>query len=711
MSKARFNYRHIICIIISLGFLACGVFVFPSAFDRVIESGRDFGLSIAYYFCEIFGIEHSIQPSINELPSTAPVISIPDTWDGFKTNFTAYWQLWASSDNFVAYLTFIVSILYVIGKVLVIILPVVVVFVLLFKHYLKKENNDYNKDSRPLRAYKWLVAHTYSPVKTWLICMWAFIKQHKAYWVTWLCMWLYFFNAFTILLEFLAYYFYFVVSFDILNLYRQVYKLCLDLYTALSFIPLWAWAIIGLLLLDKFRKDIAYARLNHFEMKNRGFINARPIVFMLCATMGKFKTTTLTDMGLSGTVMFRDKAFEKLLENDLKFPYFTWINLENEIKRLMKKHVIYNLATIKRWVRSKARRFYEKPSQSRIFGYDYERYGITYDDKLKVVDVWEIISNYAQLYFIYIIQSSLLLSNYSVRVDDVLMDLGNFPLWNSDFFRRDSRLLDAYSRHAHILDFDCLRLGRKLAENSIFANSFEFGFVLVTEIGKERGNKVELDGIKKKDDKTNQKNDGFNSGLKMIRHSATVDNYSFIKVATDEQRPASWGADAKELCDIVHIRDGGEIRLAMPFFTLGELLYSWLYGKFTSAYYNYRFMRGDNTLFMYLLKSITAKLRHYYLSVYNRFGYRTLSVQVENGTQDGNYTDNKYYLMTKKIYAKRFSTDCFADYFEAKSLRSFVGLDDIPEYRTEKATFEEMQLQHSYFVNDLLDGLRNGDNE
>ena len=342
-----------------------------------------------------------------------------------------------------------------------------------------------------------------------------------------------------------------------------------------------------------------------------------------------------------------------------------------------------------------------------MFNYDYERYGLEYDDKLKVVNVWEVIEIYAQLYFIYVIQSSLLISNYSVRVDGILTDSGNFPLWNADFFKSDSRLIDSYSRHAHILDFDSLRLGKKVIEDNPNANNFEFGIVLVTEIGKERGNNLELSDKKKKDETTNQKNDMFDSWIRMVRHSATVDNYPFVKVVTDEQRPENWGANGRELCEIIRIKESGETRLAMPFFSLAELLYGWLYNKFAGLYYEYRYNRGDNTLLMYLLKGLTAKMRDYYTGIYNRFGYCVATVDVESGTLDGKTEANKYYLMSKKIYSKRFSTDCFSDFFTVKALRSPVGINDLNEYATEKATFGELAMQNSYFVNDLLNGLKN----
>lgn len=373
----------------------------------------------------------------------------------------------------------------------------------------------------------------------------------------------------------------------------------------------------------------------------------------------------------------------------------------------MEYHEVYNLATVRKFIAKKRERFFKSATEEKIFGYDYSRCDMFYNDNLKVTDIWETIETYSLLYFIYVIQSSLLISNYSIRVDGVLSDLGNFPLWNADFFKSDSRLIDSYSRHAHIIDFDSLRLGRKVVEKNCKANSFDFGVVIITEVGKERGNSIELSEKKKKDETTNQKNDLFNCWLKMVRHSATVDNFPFVRVITDEQRPESWGADARDLCEIVHIKESGEMRLAMPFFSLAELFYGWLYNKFSGLYYEYRYNRGDNTLAMYLLKGLTAKMRDYYTKIYNCFGYCVLSVQVESGTQDGMIQNGKYYLMSKKIYSKRFSTDCFSDFFTVKALRSPVGINDLNEYATEKATFGELAMQNSYFVNDLLNGLKN----
>lgn len=708
----KVDYRHIICVVITLAFLAVGIFRFFDCIGRFAEGGRDLGLSVAYYFCELFQIPHSITPTVNEYPnydfidnpfgSFAPSVSLPDSWEGFKAKWTEYWRVFAMSENVRSYLAFLGDFLYIVCIVILVAVPLVLILVLVLRKLLRQENNDYGKDTKPLKVFKLISKYTYRPAKARLISFFCFVREHKVYWIMWLCLWGLYFNLFTILLEFIAFYLYFAVSFDFVSIYRQVYKLVYDLWVPFNFLPLWAWVILALILVNVWRRKIGYARLRHNELKNRGFINARPIVSMTCGTMGKKKTTMITDMALSMEVMLKDKAFEKLLEEDLKFPYFPWINLENALRTAMEYHHVYNLATVKAYVHKKHRRWNKRRCRERIFGYDYECYGATYNDKQKITDIWEVLGTYAQLYFIYVIQSSLIISNYSVRTDTLINDIGNFPLWNTDFFERDSRLIDSFSRHSHIIDFDALRLGKKVIENNPLADSFEFGVILITEVGKERKNALELKEIKSNVKESNQKNDGFNDWLKMIRHSATVANYPFVKVITDEQRPESWGADARDLCEIVHIKESGEPRLAMPFFFIAELLYSFIFGRFVNAYYKYRHMRGDNTLSMHILKTFAAKIQHYYTGIYNTFGYCTLTVQVESGTQDGELSAHKYYLANKKIYSKRFSTDCFSDFFIEKALRSPVGIDDLREYATEKATVGELQQQNSYFVRDMI---------
>ena len=68
---------------------------------------------------------------------------------------------------------------------------------------------------------------------------------------------------------------------------------------------------------------------------------------------------------------------------------------------------------------------------------------------------------------------------------------------------------------------------------------------------------------------------------------------------------------------------------------------------------------------------------------------------------DGKIEKKKYYVMNKKIYSRRFSTDCFSDYFNDMAKKTKIGLNDYMEYVTEKATIDELKEQNSYFINSL----------
>ena len=700
----RFNIA--VTVIISLAFVALGA-VFWQSYVRFAESCRDFGLSVAYYFCELIGIDYSFTPTVMEYSDVLQwEILLPSDLEGFTVSAGNFFSLLIDGENFAGYWAAVGDIMLVAAKVIAVLLPCILVLWLVLWRMYRHGNTDHNRDTVPLRIFKTITSKTYQPIKRAVLSYREYLMEHRAVWVCWIILWVFHLNAASIVMGFLAYYFYFVLSFDVGNLYVQVYKLFIDLQVIFRNFPWWSIVTVCWLLFNRWRKRIALNRLRHFEARNCGFINELPIVSMSCGSMGKRKTTLITDMVLSQEVMFRQKALSILQQNDMKFPYFPWIKFEDELRACMEHGTVYNLASVKTWVALKRSRFVKHRNAGwQLYGYDCRRYGTNFDDALKVNGLFDVLETYAQAYFIYVIQSSLILANYSIRTDSALLDNGNFPLWLTDFFPKRRR---EYSRHAHILDFDVLRLGKKVLENNPKAGSFEFGVVAITEIGKERGNNLELKEVKKGTDEANQKNDLFNSWLKMCRHSATVDNFPFIKVFTDEQRPESWGADARDLCDVVHIVSSGEQRLALPLYTIEEMISEWAFNRFMRLYEDFRFRRGDNTLLVHILKSITAWLWRRNLRIYNRFGYFILKIEKERGTMDGKTENKKYYLMNAKIYAKRFSTDCFSDYFNDMAKKSKTGLMDYIEYVTEKATVDELKMQNSYFINSLYGNAGNG---
>lgn len=699
MNKKRAAFIAV-TVILTISFALMGAFVFRSSYLRLWETLCNLWNSARYYFCQMFGIENGAVPTVIEYSKVFDFDKgIPADAESVKVNAGDYFALLFNGDNFNGWLKELLIGAGILGKVLTIILPVLLCLWIVIKSLYGKANNDYNKDTLALKMFKKTSLALYQPVKRFAMSYAKFIKENTAIWVVWIAIWILNLNLASVVIEFLAYYLYFAVSYRFDTLYIQFAKLIIDLQVIFRSFPWWVLLPGAWLVFEYVRRKSATKKLRHYERRNCGFINELPIVSMTCGSMGKKKTTAVTDMALSQEVMFRSKAYELLQKNDMKFPYFPWILFEKELQACMRYKTVYNLATVKEWTELKRKRFEKHQNADlQLYGYDYKRYGLNYDDNLKIYNLFDVLSTYAQLYFIYVIESSILVTNYSIREDNVLMDEGNFPVWSSDFF--PSRHGEN-SRHSHILDFDVLRLGKKVIEDNPNAGSFEFGVIVISEIGKERGNTVELKEVKKKTDDTNQKNDLFNSWLKMCRHCATVDNFPFIKVFTDEQRPESWGADARDLADILQVVKCGDERLSLPFYTIEDMIREWTFYKFINLYYDFRFRRGDNTLLVHILKSIASLLYRRNARICNSYGYSVLEVEKERGTMDGKTEKKKYFLMNKKIYSERFCTDCFSDYFNDMARKTKVGLNDYKEYATEKATVAELKRQNSYFINAL----------
>lgn len=694
--KIVFN---LLLTVISIVFILLAIFPFRVSYFRFVESLGDFWNSLTIYASEVFGLKLNAQPTIGNNSSVLDIEILPENISAFNAKFVAWFFLLFNGSNAKIFGNNLGAFLTNFSMIITLSIPIVILLFLAIRKIYGISNTHHNQDTIPLRFLKKISNTIYEPVKQFFIEFYHYFSDIKWLKKCWLIIWAFNLNFSTIIIEFLSFYFYFSVTFDFIGIYKQICKLLIDLQVVIKTVPVWGWIIIAYLVFDKIRRNIADKRLLHRERCNCGFINELPIVSITCGSMGKKKTTMITDMALSQEVMFRQKILDLLQKNDMKFPYFPWIAFEMEIRACMEHGTIYNLATAKDFVKKKKIRFTKHSDPHlQLFDYDVGKYGFYYNNGLYESDLFSVLETYAQLYFMYIIQSSLIVSNYSIRTDNNMLDNGNFPLWIMGFFPKRYR---AEYRHSNILDFDILRLGKKVLENNPNAGSFEFGVVAISEIGKERGNNLELQEIKKNNDKANQKNDLFNAWLKMCRHSATVDNYPFIKVFTDEQRPESWGADARDLCDIIHIVKSSEQYLSLPFYTIEEMISEWIFNTFINIYYDFRFNRGDNTLLVYLLKKFTAFLFRRNIRIYNKYGYSILKIEKERGTMDGKAETKKYYIMNGKIYRKRFSTDCFSDYFNELSKKAKIGLEDYREYVTEKASVEELKLQNSYFINAL----------
>ncbi len=715
------DYRHYICIAITIGFALVSAFVFPHAIPRLGEAFRDFGLSIANFFAELLGFSGAIVPSViskSKMPFTLSG-SFPATWEEFKLKFTEYWQAWANGQNVFNYIFSMRTGALVFAYIITLFTPLVVILFFVIKHILGKQNNRYNQDTKPLIAFKKLSDKTYRPAKAWLIEFINFVKDYKlyfpakklkpgdvpqepkgiSYWEIWAFIWLLSFNAFTIVIELVAYYYYFCVSFDVLSLYTQIYKLLLDLSVMIKFVPIPVWVVFAYCVIYKLAIRKGYDNLNHNERKNRGVLNSLGIIKQIYGYVGAGKTSLATEMALSYEVQMIDDALEIMLDIDMHFPYFPWINLENEIRRAIRFHVIYDKWSCWRWVDKKLARWKKSPNRERIFDYDYERYGVSFDDKLTLTNIWQEINDYTCAYVIYVRQTSYIISNYPIRSDIIEDYIGNFPLRNTDFFKRDSKLIDKFSRFSHILDFDMLRLGKIMLKNNPNQYAFGWGVYVITEIDKEFKNSPELQDIKKSAEECNQKNDLSNVTLTISRHIFLLRHKVFGCVVGDMQRVGSLGSKTVELGDLVLVDDKTECSPVLPWYSpfwLFDGIVTWVSKKFRNFYLQYRYDRSDNSLIMYILHSIVSQMDNYCERIYNLFGTEVLSLEVKNGLDDSKNRIYKWYRAWKKVYPKRFASDCMSPVFSERGKLNTVGGDDLAVYADIMPTNDERELQHSH---------------
>ena len=703
MKKTRISKKTFYLLVLIFALTASvllAVLRYDLSFRRLIGGVIDLYYSICFYFTELFSPEtNTVTATVNELPDIRLEELIPWDWDDLARKFKALFPSLFTKEYFMAYMHAIANFVHGLVIGLTIAIPVILFGYMSFNRALNAPAKYSNgEETKPLRIFKKTVRKPFLAVSAWIYGFLQYAKGHKLVTVmVWL--WVFNLNIATIIIEFIAYYLYFAAAFDLLSLFVQLLKLFVDLIIMFGGLPLLVWSLIGTKIFDLWRKSVGYNRLNHNEMKNRVFINSLPVVCMACGTMAAKKTTLITDMQLSADIMFRDKALELLFKNDMKLPNFPWQRFEDTLRREMENGGIFNLASIEQWIADRRRRYAFREFPAYIYGYDVVLYREKYNDDLSVKDIFDILETYAKLYFIYVLESSLILANYSVRTDNVLLGGGHFPLWRSELFRTVPGALP--SKYAHVIDFDLFRLGNTIIENSKKSGALEFGVIGITEIGKERQNNLELKELKKSDLGANQKNDLFNSWLKMARHPGVVDNFTFVKVFTDEQRPESWGADARDLCVVIDIMACSDIMLAMPGFLFGDLFYDIFYEKFKRMYYTIRHNRGDQTLFLYVVKNLFEIFVRHYVRIYNRFGVMKMKLGTRAGTLDSKTETHDYFLAVKKIYADRFSTDCYSEYFRDRALRSKWSLITAPEYENVRASLKELNSQNSYFIRDL----------
>lgn len=243
-----------VTVVLSVFFLALTA-VFWQSYARFGEACKDFGLSVAYYVYELFGIDYSFTPTVTEYSIVLQwEILLPADFDAFTASARNYFSLLIDGENFAGYWAAVGDVMLVVLKVAAVILPCLLVLALIVWRMYKSRNTRHNQDTVPLRVFKIISKYTYQPIKRAIQSHIAFLREHKAIWVCWIILWVFHLNLASIVTGFFAYYFYFVLSFDVANLYVQICKLFIDLQVIFRHFPWWSIVTVTWLLFNRWRK-------------------------------------------------------------------------------------------------------------------------------------------------------------------------------------------------------------------------------------------------------------------------------------------------------------------------------------------------------------------------------------------------------------------------------------------------------------------------
>ena len=479
-----------------------------------------------------------------------------------------------------------------------------------------------------------------------------------------------------------------------------------DLFFILKNIPVWGYYIIIYFIFSFIRKAIAFKRLYHYQAYNFGVVGSLGVLSLIDGAPGTGKTLIQTSVILDNEEMFRNQALDIMLEVSRLYPNFNFYYVEEELYNLIDNNLIKNHFQIQEWILEKKKKFIDLPIKENIFNYDYINNHISYYNQLFVEDIFKAISDYACAFFFYSMNSALSVSNYSIRHDGIKIDLGYLPLWDYNSFKRDNREMDLYSSYSKIIDYDSFRLGKKFIKNNPNSHIIDCAVVGFDEIDKERGNQFLTRELRAKDDETNQVNDGFDKKLKMIRHNCTIRNRCFVKIYMTTQRANDLGASAREINEYIlslH-KDDETFNSIVPLWIFEPFICNKIISFRDEIYKQYRFFRSDDTLLFTLINYLAFYCQKYLDKYQNTFDVKKMNFSKSYGTETENeLREDKYFLFKKKIFADRYSTDCYSGAQKKKYLESNKSFDELQSYKSKVASEDELRLQNSYFVLDLLD--------
>ena len=707
---------HVVSWILIAASIALSFFVFLPSGVRSWQAMQDVVNSVLHIFLDRAA-------TVSEIPVNMDTV-LPLSVAEYKEVFFRFGNLCIQWNHWKQYLKIVGIILLCVLAAVIVLTIVVKLFAAMLKRVYSKGNNEYNKQTKPLKIWLKLEDVSYYAPKKFFHSYWAFLRKNWAYLLLFALAWSWNLNLITIVIELVAWLIYVFSTFDGLNVFVQIAKLAIDLTVILRFIPLPVWLWLAYKIFDKMRKEAGFSALEDDEEENEKFLEENPGNLIATGKPRVGKTQTITDMQISENIIFRKKAKEKSFERHMEFPFFSWTILEQSIIRMRKIVPNFCLEFISEWMNTmkwyfNGRALIRKELQALtyckmraygyighdfIFDYDYQRFGLEFNNNLKIVEIHEAIERYAECFYVYSAPTPLIFGNYPVRTDIRWFDNGNYPIMDSDIFRRDPREWKKGGQFSHVYYFDMGRLGKKKDPDGDYINNFEVGCIGISEAGKEFGNQKSNAGMKTDGD-CNAINDLAVLNAKMQAQGCVIDGIPILRILMDEQRSGSLQADMLELGSEMKILKREKAVIKMPFFEAETLVYEFAREKMVKIFDFMKFHQGRRTLFFYLTLRIYALIRTHYIRVFNQFSSEDVKLKVldhSNGDKTEHAEVYTYHLSRKKL-SGAYETAFFKPVYKAKARKSRTGgINQVPMYDSTTPSLTKMKAAGSHFYDNVF---------
>ena len=722
MNTKRKAMFHIVTATLLVASVCFSVFRFDIVFGRIIEAGKDLGLSVAYYFLCMFEAEGLVTPTIGILPPNIETV-LPITLEQLEGLMQVYGEILIDTDYMALYLEIVGDKIYQVSQfLLMMIIPVASLVLLLFIVY-RGHDTDHNQDTKSLRFWKRFANRFLDPTIWRIKAYLKFLRKRKWYRWAFLLIWLYNLNVLTMALEVVAWYFYFAVSWNVDALLVTLAKIVADFMVPAFFFPTWAWWIIGYKFFDWLRQRIGNLKIRAGIQKIVKFLKTYPGAKFINGKQRSKKTSFLTQLKtVSESEVMRTKARENSSIREKQFPLFPWIVYDRFIVETRKKHRIYNWAkyhqffNLLRWasvhdkewsddVRAQVKRHLRKrwlyDFDDYVFGYS-EKNEVFFDSSLEIVSIYDALEAYGKQMFLYLQPTPLDVSNYPIRSDFEVIDDGNLPEFKSDLLERDTKKSLARSKYSHRINWDSFRLGKQFNPNGDENNAVEYGIRCSMEHAKERKNALTRRASEREEGEPTQDNDLVETETKVHTHVATVDNYTYWEELDDDQRAGSLGSDNTDLMTKIYIRKAHDAKVYVPFFALDEAVYMLATSIFDKIYYFIRKRKGSNTALVALLWKLYTPIFKHYWRYFNWYSYYPLEIKIVDGADEEILSESeKIPLIASVAYRSRFRTDGLGEFYYQKMKHSPKGLNDIRTYKDRTMSLDEMTEQNSYMIKDF----------